>query len=123
MIDVHVFVVCSELFDKLTLSNVPEFDGSILVSIQMRERDVTYYMYLNMVLVYNTLWKVADCSLVDNLIAKKLILPMFRPDAPVLLSKFLCYQVVYKRTVSNFPWPQEQLRIHLVQYTMIILTQ
>ena len=30
-------------------------------------------------------WKVAECSLVDNLIAKKLILPMFRPDAPVLL--------------------------------------
>ena len=30
-------------------------------------------------------WKVAECSLVDNLIAKKLILPTFRPDAPVLL--------------------------------------
>ena len=30
-------------------------------------------------------WKIADCSLVDNLIAKKLILPTFRPDAPVLL--------------------------------------
>ena len=29
-------------------------------------------------------WKVADCSLVDNLIAKKLILPTFQPDAPVL---------------------------------------
>ena len=61
-------------------------------------------------------WKVADCSLVDNLIAKKLILPTFRLDAPVLLrvenwsiqskcwqDKFLCYQVVYRRTVSNFP--------------------
>ena len=30
-------------------------------------------------------WKAADCSLVDNLIAKKLILLTFRPDAPVLL--------------------------------------
>ena len=29
--------------------------------------------------------KDADCSLVDNLIAKKLILPTFRLDAPVLL--------------------------------------
>ena len=27
--------------------------------------------------------------------------------------KFLCYQVVYKRTLSNFPWPHEQLRIYL----------
>ena len=27
--------------------------------------------------------------------------------------KFLCYQVVYKKTVSNFSWSQEQLRIHL----------
>ena len=31
-------------------------------------------------------WKVAECSLVDNLIAKKLTLATFRPDAPVLLS-------------------------------------
>ena len=30
------------------------------------------------------LWKVTDCSLVDNLIAKKLILPTFRLDALVL---------------------------------------
>ena len=30
-------------------------------------------------------WKAADCSPVDNLIAKKLILPTFRPDTPVLL--------------------------------------
>ena len=29
--------------------------------------------------------KDVECSLVDNLIAEKLILPMFRPDAPVLL--------------------------------------
>ena len=29
--------------------------------------------------------KDAECSLVDNLIAEKLILPTFRPDAPVLL--------------------------------------
>ena len=29
-------------------------------------------------------WKVAECSLVDNLIAKKLILPTFQLDAPVL---------------------------------------
>ena len=36
-------------------------------------------------------WKVAECSLVDNLIAKKLILLTFRPGAPVL------------RTLSNFP--------------------
>ena len=72
-----------------------------------------------------------ECSLVDNLIAEKLILPTFRPDAPVLLrarvalrrteedwsirskrrssirskrrqDKFLCYQVVYKRTLSIF---------------------
>ena len=64
--------------------------------------------------------KDAECSLVDNLIAEKLILPTFRPDAPVLQSsssrpeedwsirskrrqdKFLCYQVVYKRTLSIF---------------------
>ena len=31
-------------------------------------------------------WKVAECSLIDNLIAKKLILATFRLDAPVLLS-------------------------------------
>ena len=30
-------------------------------------------------------WKVADCSLVDNLRAKKLNLPTFRLDAPVLI--------------------------------------
>ena len=30
-------------------------------------------------------WKVADCSFLHNLIAKKLVLPMFRLDAPVLL--------------------------------------
>ena len=30
-------------------------------------------------------WKVADCSFVHNLIAKKLVLPTFRLDAPVLL--------------------------------------
>ena len=29
--------------------------------------------------------KDAECSLVDNLIAEKLILPTFRSDAPVLL--------------------------------------
>ena len=33
--------------------------------------------------------KDADCSLVDNLIAKKRTLPTFRPDAPVLLSPAL----------------------------------
>ena len=27
--------------------------------------------------------------------------------------KLLCYRVVYKRILSNFPRPQEQLRIHL----------
>ena len=32
-----------------------------------------------------TFMKDAECSLVDNLIAEKLILPTFRPDAPVLL--------------------------------------
>ena len=30
--------------------------------------------------------KDAECSLVNNLIAEKLILPTFRPDAPVPLS-------------------------------------
>ena len=34
--------------------------------------------------VPNRDWKVADCSLVDSLIAKKLILPTFQLDAPVL---------------------------------------
>ena len=47
-------------------------------------------------------WRVADCSLVDNLIAEKLILPTFRSKC--WQDKFLCYQVVYKRTISNFPW-------------------
>ena len=39
--------------------------------------------------------------------------------------KFLCYQVVYKRTVSNFSCPREQLRIQLddvdAYYTMSTL--
>ena len=52
------------------------------------------FMYVVLIIPPHTLlhvkpctssWKDADCSLVDNLIAKKLILPTFRPDAPVLL--------------------------------------
>ena len=34
-------------------------------------------------LVAPVIMKDVECSLVDNLIAKKLILPTFRPDAPV----------------------------------------
>ena len=57
-------------------------------------------------------WKVTECSLVDNLIAKKLILPTLWPSRPEedwsirskrWQDKFLRYQVVYKRTLSNFP--------------------
>ena len=50
-------------------------------------------LYLSMTTLTKTCFKAlylvyrkdADCSLVDNLIAKRLILPTFRPDAPVLL--------------------------------------
>ena len=65
--------------------------------------------------------KDADCSLVDNLIGKKLILSTFRPDAPVLLtlalkrtgasgqnfgkiSFFAIKLSTIKRTVSIFSW-------------------
>ena len=42
--------------------------------------------------------KDAECSLVDNLIAEKLILPTFRPDAPVLLGA----RVKLSRGTSQF---------------------
>ena len=42
--------------------------------------------------------KNADCSLVDNLIGKKLILPTFRSDAPVLLKA----RVKLSRGTSQF---------------------
>ena len=85
--------------------------------------------------------KDAECSLIDNLIAEKLILPTFRPDAPVLLhsrpeedwsirskcrqDKLLCYQVVYKRTLSIFhewKWEMELVTKTLHDGHSIVVT-
>ena len=88
-----------------------ESENALCLAIRV-VRDVSYYHPLARYygklgihhLIYSpdefsvapVIMKDAECSLVDNLIAEKLILPTFRPDAPVLL------RPVYKRTLSIF---------------------
>ena len=49
-----------------------------------RHQEICYYSPDDFS-VAPVIMKDVECSLVDNLIAEKLILPTFRPDAPVLL--------------------------------------
>ena len=69
-------LLCTRVFRQLFLY-ITQPTIAVLINVEILQMNSQLLLWS---------WKVAECSLIDNLIAKKLILATFRLDAPVLLS-------------------------------------